>query len=495
MSPSAERFDVAVIGGGLAGLCAATAAAKEGARAVVIRRGLGATAMSSGGLDFPLRLPLLFGRGGDAGPSGRAGRGSGADSDLGHRSGSGPDPVEAASVLRDWFASAGADLVGQPGEGLPLLDVAGHVRHTNLALAQHAAGRVDRWIGKRVLFLGVEGYAPYRPEWTARMAVSLGLVEAGRTAVAAVPAPGLGGQTSLPSARIAKALDDPDAAAAFGATVAVAARRAGADLVALPPVLGLDHATLVYERTAAALEEAFRGPGVTAFELLAAPPSVPGQRLQGEMERIARAAGVETVPGRVTGVERAITGAEVALSEPGELPSGAAPPGSIVAIAVDSHGRGLTIEAAEFVLATGAFAAGGLKAEGQAVFEPVFGLPVFAPPPPGWPPGEVPVGRRPVREMVWDRFASRHPVFESGLAVDADLRPLDCRSRDWPDSNDPGPGAPGQPRFVNLRAAGSVIGGYNRFADGAGAGVAVTTGLRAGRLAAAAVAAERRLPA
>jgi glycerol-3-phosphate dehydrogenase subunit B len=77
--------------------------------------------------------------------------------------------------------------------------------------------------------------------------------------------------------------------------------------------------------------------------------------------------------------------------------------------------------------------------------------------------------------MVWERFDARHPIFEAGLAVDRDLRPLE---------------ASGRVSFANLRAAGSVIGGYNRFADGAGSGTAAVTGLAAGHLAAAAV--ERR---
>jgi anaerobic glycerol-3-phosphate dehydrogenase len=71
--------------------------------------------------------------------------------------------------------------------------------------------------------------------------------------------------------------------------------------------------------------------------------------------------------------------------------------------------------------------------------------------------------------MVWDRFRARHPVFDAGLAVDEELRPVDEE---------------GRPVFNNLRAAGSVIGGYNHLTDGAGSGVAATTGVRAGRLAA-----------
>ncbi len=441
--------DVAVIGGGLGGLSAAIAAAKAGRKVVVIRRGLGATAMSSGGLDFPLRLPVLHGT---TRPAPR-------DVATPGRAQATLDPSEAASLLRDWFAAAGLELVGRPGEDLPLLDVAGHLRRTTLALAPAAAGRVDRWADGKVLFCGVEGYAPYRPEWTAKMAAWLGLLGPERAACDTVPAPGLHGEAGLSSARIARALDRPEGAKAFAASVAKAAKRAGADLVALPPVLGLENSVGVYRELATALAKAMPQAGVTAFELLSPPPSVPGQRLQLILDRIAREAGVSTLPGRV--VET----------------SGA---GALASVAVDLHGRGLVVEAAQYVLAAGTFAAGGLRAEGQVVVEPLFGLPVFGPPPPGFPAGEVPLGCRPVRELVWDRFAARHPVFEAGLAVDGSLRPLD---------------ASGRPAFANLRAAGSIVGGYNRFADGAGAGVAATTGVAAGRLAAAAVAEERRRPA
>ncbi|RJQ07396.1 MAG: FAD-binding protein [Bacillota bacterium] len=461
MNRRETRLDahVAVVGGGLAGLCAATTAASRGLDVVVVRRGLGTTAMSSGGLDFPESIPRLFGRGPGLPVSWAR-----------------PDAASAAAILRQWLAPLGASLVGEPGAIMPLMDTAGDIRRTNLALAQHAAGRVDAWPGRagapegKVLFLGVEGYGSYRAEWVARKAIARGLVRPESAAWDAVGVAPLRGRDNLAAARIAKVLEEPGAARLFGGAVAEAARKAGASHVALPPVLGLDDAPRVYGEIVDAVRKGFPGrpsprgeAGPIVFELLSPPPSVPGQRVQALLDRVARQAGVRILPGTATGFAR--TGdADLA--------------GVIDCLAVESRGGAIALRARGYVLATGKFAAGGIKAERQALSEPVFGLTVYAPPPPGWPPGEVPVGRRAVRDMVWERFAARHPIFEAGLAVDETLRPLDGK---------------GRVSLSNLWAAGSVLGGPNHFADGCGSLVAVVTGIEAGRLAA--VAATAAVPA
>ncbi|HEY8760112.1 MAG TPA: FAD-binding protein, partial [Candidatus Dormibacteraeota bacterium] len=61
------------------------------------------------------------------------------------------------------------------------------------------------------------------------------------------------------------------------------------------------------------------------------------------------------------------------------------------------------------------------------------------------------------------------PAFRTGLLTDAELRPVD---------------ASGAPAFANLRAAGSVLGGYDYAGGGCGFGVPLLTGWLAGRLAA-----------
>jgi len=447
----AVRTEVAVIGGGLAGLVAALAAAEARAEVVLVRRGLGTTAMGSGALDFPAELPALW----ISGPSPCPGPES---------------VVEAAEALVRWLGAEGLRLEDRPGAGLSLMDIFGHVRRADLAPASLAAGRVDRWPGAgeggggRLLFVEVEPYGAFRAEWCRRAAVAAGLVRDEQTAVAVVPVPGLEEEGDVPAVRVARALEDPDTGRVFAAAVAGRARRAGATAVALPPVLGLDRSPQVLLALELALTEAWSTDGgrpPVVFELLSPPPSVPAQRLLRALERRARAAGVRVEPGRVTGP----AGGPDPVGRTGwarGLPVGA--------VTVETHGRTWTLAARRFVLATGKFVSGGLEAGERGLREAVFGLDVFVPPPPGWPPGRVPAGSRPARDLVWDRFTARHPVFEAGLAVDGRLRPLD---------------AEGRVAAPDVLAAGSVIGGASHFADGSGSGVAAVTGFLAGRLAAA----------
>jgi glycerol-3-phosphate dehydrogenase subunit B len=62
-----------------------------------------------------------------------------------------------------------------------------------------------------------------------------------------------------------------------------------------------------------------------------------------------------------------------------------------------------------------------------------------------------------------------HAFARFGVRTDDDLRPTD---------------GDGRPEFDNLRAAGSVLGGYDFPAEKSGSGVSIATGYAAGRAAA-----------
>jgi glycerol-3-phosphate dehydrogenase subunit B len=172
------------------------------------------------------------------------------------------------------------------------------------------------------------------------------------------------------------------------------------------------------------------------FELLAAAPSPHGWRLQKALESVLRRAGVAVVAGEVTGFRREGTrllAAQVADSE----------------LAADS-----------FVLATGRFIGGGLV-KSRLVHEPLLDLAVYYQ-------GEPIEDAYPRLRHL--EYLDPAPAFRTGLLTDGELRPIDPT---------------GAPAFVNLRAAGSVLGGYDYAGGGCGFGVPLLTGWLAGRFAAA----------
>ena len=179
------------------------------------------------------------------------------------------------------------------------------------------------------------------------------------------------------------------------------------------------------------------------FEVPMGPPSIPGMRLEGALRRACREAGVRFTTGNpVVGFDPAETGDS----------------GRIGAVRVERNGAVLPFHADQFVLATGGLVGKGVASDRDGVREPIFDC-------------HVP---HPADRYDWfedDAFGD-HPFARFGVETDGQLRPLD---------------ADGDPEFPNLRAAGAVLGGYDFAAEKSGAGVSLATGLAAGRTAAEAV--------
>ena len=171
------------------------------------------------------------------------------------------------------------------------------------------------------------------------------------------------------------------------------------------------------------------------FELLAAAPSPHGWRLQKALEKMLRAAQVNVVGAEVTDFRRESDRLQAALTAAGEL-------------AADS-----------FVLASGRFIGGGLV-KSRLVREPLLDLAVYYQ-------GETIEAAYPRLRHL--EYLDPAPAFRTGLLTDRELRPVD---------------AAGAPAFANLRAAGSVLGGYDYAGGGCGFGLPLLTGRLAGRLAA-----------
>ncbi len=204
--------------------------------------------------------------------------------------------------------------------------------------------------------------------------------------------------------------------------------------VGFPAVLGDDHTGAV--RTA--LEERL---GAEVFEVPMGPPSLPGLRLEDALFEALDEAGA--------GIE---TGNPVVdFDDDGEGNGG----GRIERVYVERNGARIPNRADQYVLATGGLVGKGVESDRERVYEPVFDCHV------------------PHAEDRYDWFDTAafgdHSFARFGVRTDEELRPTT--------------GA-GSVEFENLRAAGSVLGGYDFAAEKSGSGVSIATGYAAGRRAA-----------
>ncbi len=201
--------------------------------------------------------------------------------------------------------------------------------------------------------------------------------------------------------------------------------------VGFPAVLGDDHP----EEVRADLEDAL---GVEVFEVPMGPPSLPGMRLEDVLYSALEEKGVRVTSG-VPVVDYETNG----------------DPGRIDQVIVDRNGADVPHHADQYILATGGLVGKGVSSEREGVFEPLFDC-------------YVPHAADRYDWFVDDVFGDQ-PYARFGVVPDTELRPLD--------EDD-------EPEFSNLRAVGGVLGGYDYAAEKSGGGVSLSTGYVAGKRAA-----------
>ena len=443
------QVDVLVIGGGVAGIAAAASAAQEGASVILVRRGLGATALCAGTIDL---APDLYARPGEvvlaaAGLAGRTTVSEHVERLLAHRP---LHPYAVMGLRASQVAAAATWIHGALEEGVlawrgedrpPFLlpDARGEARAADMCPFTAAAGDLKGLGGTRI---AVADFGRALSGWDApRLAQSMEYLCGEGLEVAPVP-------IRLPAAeaenRCISLMDlaisiDRDDGQAFADAAAEALDGQGWSHLLLPPALGID-------RARAALIRLGNATGTIPFEVLsAAVPSAPGLRLQRALDRVAETAGVSMREGVCEGFDGnqgrirqvRVAGPDPAIAE---------------------------IEPQAVILCTGRYIGGGIRWERRPA-EAVFGLPVR-------------VGDHFPEEAPPSRFAvpdpkSRQPVFMAGVSVGDDLRPLA-----------PGGGV----AYGNLSAAGAVLAGHDDGAERGGIGMGLVTGWIAGRTAARAVA-------
>jgi glycerol-3-phosphate dehydrogenase subunit B len=364
--------DVLVIGGGLAGIVAALAAARTGARCRVVTHRESTLRQASGLVDVLGYLP------GDDEPL--------ADpfAAIGDLPDDHPYSVVGVEVVRDGLALfdeiAGDAYRGSHTDRNALVPTfGGSVKPTARYPASTEAGLASA--GGDALLVGFERSADFDAPLAADRLGAAGVPFGVRGATVEFPG---SFPTDATATRFAHALEDAD----VRATVAERVRPLldGESRVGFPAVLGEDD----HEVVRADLEDRL---GASVFEVPMGPPSLPGMRLQSILETALRDAGVRTTAGNPV----------VDFDADG---------GRVREVYADRNDARIPYRAEEYVLATGGLVGKGIDSDRSGVREPVFDCHVA----------------HPEDRYAWfddDTFGD-HPFARFGVQADEELRPLDA---------------------------------------------------------------------
>jgi glycerol-3-phosphate dehydrogenase subunit B len=408
-------YDTIVIGAGLAGLTAALRLTEQGQRVLIVARGVGATHLAPATVD-------VLGYMGDA-------RVESPSTSLAALLATSPDhpyariPADQLATALAWFGAgaAASGYVGNLAENMLLPTALGVAKPSALAPRTMAGG--DLRSGGRFVFVGFKGFKDFHPALIADNLVRARLsAPISARALELQPPPSRIGDLSP---RVIAGRFYTDNLSDW--LVAELEHRVDADeRIGVPAVLGLRRA----EETWLELEKRLQR---KVFEVSTLPPSIPGVRLFDALSRALRSGGTRIVLGvRAVGAR--------------------ASNGRIDAVDVVNATATVSHPTRYVVLASGGFASGGLELDSFGVTrETVFDLPLIG----------VPTADR-------VRFAPGYfdaqPLSEAGVATDDRLRPID--------------GA-GDPVYVNLHAAGAILGGAVPWKEKSGTGISVATGYAA----------------
>ncbi|WP_436924466.1 glycerol-3-phosphate dehydrogenase subunit GlpB [Halosimplex amylolyticum] len=422
----AIESEVAVIGGGLAGAFAALSAAREGADVRLLSYKQSTLAQASGLVDLQGYTPE-----GD-GPVADPYEAIPALPDEHPYSAVGVDGVRAAMALFDEVADRYRGAHTDRNALLPTHG--GTVKPTARYPSGAAAGLASD--DRDALLVGFRSLVDFDAPHAAAHLRNAG-----------VPFDVLGASIEFPGdlnadakvTRYAKLLDEDSEVPVGGRprnvrsalAAAVEPHLDGAERVGFPAVLGDDDPAAVRE----SLERAL---GVPVFEVPMGPPSLPGLRLEDDLYAALDDAGVSMETGNPV------------VDYDGES--------RVEQVSIDRNGARIPFTAEQFVLATGGLVGKGIGSDREGVREPIF---------------DCHVPHAADRYEWFDRDAfGDHDFAHFGVRTDGTLRPLDDE---------------GSVEFENLRAAGSVLGGYDFAAEKSGSGVSIATGHAAGTAAAEAV--------
>ncbi len=420
-------YDVIVIGAGLAGLMAAKAAQSEGARVLILARGMGSLPLTTGCIDglgyFPRAENILL---------------SSPLMALSHLKKEHPHHpyaivgrekiLQAMAHFQEFGQDIGLPYKGSFDSTLLLPTPLGTYHPTCLVPETMSQGNLS--LPGPVLLLGFKGLKDFSPFLAAENLNILYSQEkiASSFRAGILEEIDLGGK-AMNSLNLARAFDGKAFREAFAEKVRFILKPG--ERLGLPAVLGLNAPGEVLMDLKTRLK-------ADLFEIPMPPPSVPGIRLFRKFQIYLQEKGVRIFLGLKNLIprkeSRRILGFSLGFSKMKPI-----------------------YTASATVLATGKFVGGGLDSDRGRIFETLLNLPV-----------DYPKNRR-----QWFRphllAAEGQPFNRFGVEVNENLQPVDPEGRII---------------YENLFAAGAIIAHGDPMSEKSGGGVALSTGFLAGKLAA-----------
>ncbi len=369
-----KKSDVIVIGAGLAGLTAASAAAKDGHSVTLLTKGVGTLAFGGGVIDIlgyaqqrRLQSPReIFAALPKEHPYAISGQAA---------------VEQGVEYIRNLCAAANYPLDGSLDENILIPTAAGTLKPS--CLVPKTMNAADMPAAKAITVIGFEGLKDFYPAM-----VIMGLK--GHKGYGEKQFSSLMVRTDLAQGRditnldIARWLDQEAAQASL--VQQISATVAPGSYILMPPVLGTEPSYDLWQKVEAAT-------GCRVVEVAAPPPAITGSRLRTLLMRTIKEQGIRLI--EHTHVRRA--------EYQGKRCS------AVITQHLDRERR---YEAGAFILAAGGFLGGGLDATPEGFYEPIFNLPVTSDGLACAPSGSL--------------FDSNE-VFRAGIRVDALLRPCDAK--------------------------------------------------------------------
>ncbi|NBI12233.1 glycerol-3-phosphate dehydrogenase subunit GlpB [[Haemophilus] felis] len=418
------NFDVAIIGGGLAGLVCGITLQEQGKRCVIINNGQAAIDFSSGSLDLLGHLP-----------NGKQIIDFQQDyEDLVQQAPQHPysiigkeKVIEKVHQFEKLAQNLNLSLIGSFEQG-------NHFRVTPLGglrptwLSPNSVPSVkanNSFPYKKIIVLGVEGYHDFQPQLLADNLVQQTQFAHCEISTGYLNIPQLDqlrqNSREFRSVNIAQLLEHKLAFQDLVSEIKDAAK--DAEAVFLPACFGLD--TQEFFST---LKQATK---LELFELPTLPPSLLGIRQHKQLTEYFKSLGGFMMNGNK------VVKADIDNHK-------------ITCVYTQLH-QEVPIKADNFVLATGSFFSKGLVAEFEKIYEPIFALDMFEQ-------DNFNIKDR----LTWtnSRFSSSQPYHSTGVIIDTH-----CRAQK------------DNQFFENLYAIGNIVGGFNGIELGCGSGVAIVTAL------------------